>query len=150
MVASLPPCLHHSYPPQCRYNLQGFSFSNLAFVFSDVQCSHHRQSLSSFFLPSQPCCFLQVYFCPVLHGLLNISLAPIFGAFLIFGPLLVGFYFFMMMVERNGFTCSRFMEIRHIIVLSLLHVTWNLFCRFFFIVHADKGLVVRAPTHPPV
>ena len=88
------------------------------------------------------CC--QVYFCPLLHGLLNVSLSPISVVFVVFGPLLASFYFLIMMVERSSFNCSRFMEIRHVIVLSLLHVTWNLFCRFFYIVHADKGLVVRS------
>ena len=86
----------------------------------------------------------QVCSCPLLHGLLNVSLSPIFAVFVVLGPLLATFYFLIVMVARDSFNCSRFMEIRHIIVLSLLHVTWNLFSRFFYIVHADKGLVVRS------
>ena len=83
-------------------------------------------------------------FCPVLHGLLNVSLSPIFGAFVVFGPFLASFYFLIMMAERNSFNCSKLMEIRHIIVQSLLHVIMNLMCRFFYVVHADKGLLVRS------
>ena len=84
----------------------------------------------------------QVYFCRVLHGLLNVTPLPIFVAAIIFGPFLAGFYFRLMLVERDDFNCSRFMEIRSVILMMYLHVVMNLMCRFFFVVHADRGLVV--------
>ena len=79
---------------------------------------------------------------PILHSLLNVSLSPMLTAFAIFGPILAAFYFKLMMVERNEWNCSRFMEARVLVLQSLLHITMNLLCRFFYILHAEKGLLV--------
>ena len=88
----------------------------------------------------------QVFSRPAFQDLLNVSLTPMFTAFAIFGPLLTFFHFHIVLVEQNSFNCARFMEMRTIIIQSLLHVVMNLLCRFFYIVHADKGLLVSINT----
>ena len=80
---------------------------------------------------------------PILHSLFNVSLSPMLAAFAIFGPILAAFYFKLMMVERSAWNCSRFMEARTVIHQSLINITLNLLCRFFYILHAEKGLLVR-------
>ena len=44
--------------------------------------------------------------------------------------------------DRSAFNCARFIEIRLVIYESLKVVFLNVFFRFFYIVHADKGFVV--------
>ena len=43
---------------------------------------------------------------------------------------------------RTSFNCSRYMEIRIVVLDSLKIVSMNVLFRFFYVVHADKGLVV--------
>ena len=43
---------------------------------------------------------------------------------------------------RTSFNCSRYMEIRMLVLDSLKIISMNVLFRFFFILHADKGLVV--------
>ena len=66
-----------------------------------------------------------------------------FAGFAILGPLLIFFHANILLFDRNSFNCGRVIELRTIILQSMQHVWVNLFCRFFYIVHAEKGLLVR-------
>ena len=46
---------------------------------------------------------------------------------------------------RTSFNCARYMEIRIVVLDSLKIISMNVLFRFFYIVHADKGLVVCFP-----
>ena len=66
-----------------------------------------------------------------------------FVGFAILGPLLIFFHANILLFDRNSFNCGRVIELRTIILQSMQHVWVNLFCRFLYIVHAEKGLLVR-------
>ena len=79
---------------------------------------------------------------PVIHTLFNISLGYMFFIFTFLGPFLAFFLWRIILEERSSFNCARFMEIRVIILESLKVISMNVLFRFFFVVHAEKGLVV--------
>ena len=78
-----------------------------------------------------------------LRSFLNVTLTPMFAGFAILGPFLIFFHANILLFDRNSFNCGRVIELRTIILQSMQHVWVNLFCRFFYIVHAEKGLLVR-------
>jgi hypothetical protein len=80
---------------------------------------------------------------PVLHSLINLSLGGMLTVFVLLGPALVDFSLRVLLEEdaRSDYNCARFMEVRVVISVSLTIIATNLGVRFFFIVHADKGLV---------
>ena len=63
--------------------------------------------------------------------------------FMIFGPIQEVFFFRIIMGERSNFNCARYMELRTVILNTLNIVLMDVLFRFFYIVHAEKGLVVR-------
>ena len=95
---------------------------------------------------------------PVLHSLFSISIASMLLVFTLSAPALTSFaaktlievislsmyspYNLFLCKARTSFNCSRYMEIRMLVLDSLKIVTINVLFRFFFIVHADKGFVV--------
>ena len=52
------------------------------------------------------------------------------------------FYFIYFVKARTSFACSHYMEIRMVVLDSLKIISINVLFRFFYVVHADKGLVV--------
>ena len=70
--------------------------------------------------------------------------------FSVFGPILVTFHFTIIFEERNDFSCARFMEVRTVVLESLKIVFFDVLFRFFFIVHAEKGLLVGITFYLPV
>ena len=93
---------------------------------------------------------------PSIHTIFNISLATLFGIIAIFGPLLC-FFYFEVFEQQYGLNdakkqerkqdCARLIEFRNAIGESLRIISVNLMFRYFFVVHADKGLSVHGESN---
>jgi hypothetical protein len=79
----------------------------------------------------------------VVHSLFNLSIGGMLTVFVLLGPVLIVFSLRLLLEQdsRSDYNCARFMEVRSVISDSLMIIATNLCVRFFFIVHADKGLL---------
>ena len=95
-------------------------------------------------------CF-KIFTRPIIHNIFNISLACLLGFHGIVGPILAYFYFQIMenfqfreedseMFDQR-FVCSRFQELRILILAAQQAIADNIVFRFFVIVYADKGFI---------
>ena len=108
--------------------------------------------LSSILAVLLPNMFILYKLCtrPIIRTIFSISLGSMLAIFSVFGPILVTFHFTIIFEERNDFSCARFMEVRTVVLESLKIVFFDVLFRFFFIVHAEKGLLVGITFYLPV
>ena len=95
--------------------------------------------------------FLKIIAKPSIHTIFNVSVACLFGLTAVFGPFVINFYFdiFENQVShleqhaKKSADCARLMEFRNVIGESFKIIGVNLMFRFFFVVHAEKGLHMK-------
>ena len=88
---------------------------------------------------------------PSIRTIFNVSVACLFGITAFFGPFVVYFYFDVFEHQFSSFaspseryaSCARLLEFRNVIGESLKIISVNLMFRFFFVVHAEKGLYIQ-------
>ena len=94
--------------------------------------------------------FKKIYSRSLIHNIFNVSLACRFLFIGLIGPLLVHFYFLVinnMMYGQNIDSslirrhCAYFIDARNMALVAEQIIGQNLFFRFFYIVHAEKGFV---------
>ena len=102
--------------------------------------------------------FVKILARPSIHTIFNVSVACLFGLTAIFGPFVINFYFdifehqfsdFEQHAERSA-DCARLMEFRNVIGESFKIISVNLMFRFFFVVHAEKGLYIKERSNSPL
>ena len=95
--------------------------------------------------------FVKIMSRPSIHTIFNVSVACLFGITAFFGPFVVYFYFDVFEHQFSSFaspseryaSCARLLEFRNVIGESLKIISVNLMFRFFFVVHAEKGLYIQ-------
>ena len=96
--------------------------------------------------------FKKIFSRPPTHNAFNVSLACRFLFLGMIGPLLVLSYFHIheninqrQALNMDGLKkdCANFIDVRNMALLAEQIVGQNLVFRFFYIVHADKGFVVK-------
>ena len=102
--------------------------------------------------------FLKILARPSIHTIFNVSVACLFGLTAIFGPFVINFSFDIFEhqfsdLERHderSADCARLMEFRNVIGESFKIIGVNLMFRFFFVVHAEKGLYIKERSNSPL
>ena len=95
--------------------------------------------------------FTKIISRPSIHTIFNVSVACLFGLLGIFGPFVFYFYFEVLehqllsqeFLKERSADCARLMEFRNVIGESFKIISVNLMFRFFFVVHAEKGLYIK-------
>ena len=95
--------------------------------------------------------FIKIMSRPSIHTIFNVSVACLFGITAFFGPFVVYFYFDVFEHQLSSSaspseqfaSCARLLEFRNVIGESFKIISVNLMFRFFFVVHAEKGLIIK-------